>query len=142
MRVFLTILFMALSAGKASADCVCQCVNGEVQPVCKSPSELPPLCVPRACPLVPPSSTRAEPLISAPPSTTSAESPTTAPPSTTSAESPTTAPPSTTSVETGVAPPSTKPEHPAMPPVDTSLCFQRRVLNTETLQYEWQQSCQ
>lgn len=39
----------------ANASCVCKCVNGEVEPICSSSTELPPICSPRVCPITPPS---------------------------------------------------------------------------------------
>jgi len=39
----------------ASAACVCRCVNGEVQALCSSAIDLPPICPPRVCPITPPS---------------------------------------------------------------------------------------
>lgn len=39
----------------AFADCVCRCVNGEVQAICSSAIDLEPICPPRICSIVPPS---------------------------------------------------------------------------------------
>lgn len=47
-------LFISLSA-TARADCVCTCVNGQVQALCSSSLDLPPICSPRICPLTTPS---------------------------------------------------------------------------------------
>jgi hypothetical protein len=42
-------------AQPATAGCVCQCVNGQVQAICQSAIDLKPMCSPTLCPLVPPS---------------------------------------------------------------------------------------
>lgn len=39
----------------ALADCVCRCVNGKVQAICKSSIDLKPICALTICPIVPPS---------------------------------------------------------------------------------------
>src|SRR6516162_7762841 len=49
------VIAFLLLGGTARASCVCQCVNGEVQPLCSSAIDLPPICPPRVCPLAPPS---------------------------------------------------------------------------------------
>jgi hypothetical protein len=51
-RAFLAAFLLA--AGPTYAACTCQCVNGEVQPLCTSSLDLPPICAPRICPLTPP----------------------------------------------------------------------------------------
>jgi hypothetical protein len=33
----------------ASAACKCSCVEGQIEAVCSLPTELPPVCAPRAC---------------------------------------------------------------------------------------------
>lgn len=50
--VFLASLY---GASPAQAWCMCQCVGGQMQPLCSGPTELAPLCPPTVCPLVPPS---------------------------------------------------------------------------------------
>ncbi len=53
-------MLLVLAAGGISipnvghASCACQCVNGEVEPICGSAIEVPPVCAPRVCPIVPP----------------------------------------------------------------------------------------
>lgn len=47
-------IFVLLFSSAAFADCICQCVNGEVQSICSSSIDLPPICAPRVCPIVPP----------------------------------------------------------------------------------------
>jgi hypothetical protein len=37
------------------SECVCRCVNGEMQPICSSALDLPPICPPTICQIVPPS---------------------------------------------------------------------------------------
>jgi hypothetical protein len=51
---FISAVAMTTLATAAKADCVCRCVNGEMQPLCSSTIDLPPICPPRLCPLVPP----------------------------------------------------------------------------------------
>lgn len=41
----------------ASAACRCSCVNGQIEAVCALPSDLPPVCAPRACTVKQPSAT-------------------------------------------------------------------------------------
>lgn len=59
MRFFTMVLLLAvgiaLAPSASYAGCVCQCVNGQVQPICGSAIEVPPVCAPRVCPIVPPS---------------------------------------------------------------------------------------
>ncbi len=58
MRVILLVLLMGITAmlsSEASAGCTCQCINGEVQPLCDSSIDLPPICPPTVCPIAPPS---------------------------------------------------------------------------------------
>ena len=47
------LLFMI--ASQAQADCICECVNGQMQPLCSSSIDLPPICPPTICPLDTPS---------------------------------------------------------------------------------------
>jgi hypothetical protein len=52
---FVLILGAALFlSANAQADCVCRCVNGEMQAICSNSLALPPICPPRICPLTPP----------------------------------------------------------------------------------------
>jgi hypothetical protein len=56
-RVFLCLsvgLALLLSA-PAEASCTCQCVDGEMQPLCSSSIDIPPICPPRICPIAGPS---------------------------------------------------------------------------------------
>src|SRR5208283_5504113 len=39
----------------ASASCICQCVNGQMQPLCASSIDLRPICPPTICPIAAPS---------------------------------------------------------------------------------------
>jgi len=55
MRIFLSLAFTVLVAGNADASCVCRCVDGEVQPLCSSSIDLPPICGVTICGIVPPS---------------------------------------------------------------------------------------
>lgn len=49
----LAAMVVASLSSYASADCRCSCVNGEIAAVCTMPSELPPVCAPRACTVKP-----------------------------------------------------------------------------------------
>jgi hypothetical protein len=51
--IFIAVAMLFATA--AHAECVCRCVNGEVQPICRSSLDLPPICAPQICPLTPPS---------------------------------------------------------------------------------------
>ena len=44
-----------LLGAHAEASCTCQCVDGEMQPLCSSSIDIPPICPPRICPLAVPS---------------------------------------------------------------------------------------
>ena len=58
-----TLLFAAIVgatvlsalASPARAECVCRCVGGEMQPLCQSSIDLPPICPPTTCPISAPS---------------------------------------------------------------------------------------
>jgi hypothetical protein len=41
--------------GASKASCECRCVDGQVQPLCSSSIDLPPICAPQICAIVPPS---------------------------------------------------------------------------------------
>jgi hypothetical protein len=45
----------AMTASSAKAACVCRCVDGEMQPLCSSAIDLPPICPLTLCPLSAPS---------------------------------------------------------------------------------------
>jgi hypothetical protein len=51
---FVCALLIAL-VGSAEATCVCRCVDGEMQPLCSSAIDLPPICPLTICPLTAPS---------------------------------------------------------------------------------------
>ena len=51
----LALCFVVASISSAEARCVCRCVNGDVQPICESSIDLPPICAPQICPHTPPS---------------------------------------------------------------------------------------
>lgn len=51
---FLIALAM-LASTSAHAQCVCRCVNGTVKPLCRSVLDMPAICAPQICPMVPPS---------------------------------------------------------------------------------------
>lgn len=39
----------AFLASPAMADCTCECVNGQMQPLCDRSIDLPPICPPTLC---------------------------------------------------------------------------------------------
>ena len=91
MRLFLGLAFTVLLVGHADASCVCRCVDGEVQPLCSSSADLPPICAPTIC---------------------------------------------------GIVPPSVAPiQAPVLPPIGTSSCSSRQVLNPATNHYERRPVC-
>ena len=49
IRAILTAALMTV-AGVAAADCVCQCVNGELAAICTGTIAVEPACAPRSCP--------------------------------------------------------------------------------------------
>jgi hypothetical protein len=53
MRALLAGLALLLLGGAADASCVCECVDGHMQPICQSAIDLPPLCPLTLCPLAP-----------------------------------------------------------------------------------------
>jgi hypothetical protein len=91
MRLFFGLAFTLLLVVNADASCVCRCVDGQVQPLCTSSIDLPPICALTICGIVPPS----------------------------------------------IAPIQT----PGIPPLGTSSCSPRQVLNPATNQYEWRSIC-
>ncbi len=91
MRLFLGLIFGILLTASAHASCVCRCVDGEVQPLCESSIDLPPICAATVCPLAPPA----------------------------------------------VAPI----QAPVLPPLGTSRCSRRQVVNPATSHYEWRTIC-
>jgi hypothetical protein len=56
-RIFLWLSIGAavLLSTRAEASCTCQCVDGEMQPLCSSSIDIPPICPPRICPIAGPS---------------------------------------------------------------------------------------
>jgi hypothetical protein len=46
---------LAFAIVPAQADCVCQCVNGQMEPICENTFDLRPICPPTICGIVPPS---------------------------------------------------------------------------------------
>jgi hypothetical protein len=46
------VLFSFAFTGTAVADCVCQCVNGELAAICTGNVSVQPTCAPRLCPAV------------------------------------------------------------------------------------------
>lgn len=54
MRYVLFFLSL-LTPAAAEATCNCYCVDGEVRQLCTSTLDLPAICAPRICPIMPPS---------------------------------------------------------------------------------------
>lgn len=46
---------MLTSGAPAHATCVCRCVDGQMQPLCSNSIDIPPVCMPTVCGIVPPS---------------------------------------------------------------------------------------
>ncbi len=55
MRLILIALMVLLPGSAANAACTCQCVDGQMQPLCESAIDLPPICPATICPIAPPS---------------------------------------------------------------------------------------
>ncbi|MGH8173946.1 MAG: hypothetical protein ACREPX_12455 [Rhodanobacteraceae bacterium] len=53
----LAAAMLASLSSSAFAACACSCVNGQIEAVCRLPSELPPVCAPRACTVKAPKAT-------------------------------------------------------------------------------------
>lgn len=163
-RLFAIPVMFGILLSQANAECICQCVNGQLQSVCQAPNDLPAQCGAQDCtkssPL--PAASIAQPRVAPQPTAPVAvpnELTTTAPPSITapgpgpSSTSPNSriessadsgagglpAPPIPTPVPRSItrSPPSAAPA-----PSTQSLCFSRRVFNIETKEYEWQQVCE
>jgi hypothetical protein len=47
--VLLAAMMVASLPNYASAACKCSCVSGQIEAVCALPTDLPPVCAPRAC---------------------------------------------------------------------------------------------
>jgi hypothetical protein len=90
--VLVAVFFTFSDVGPASAACVCRCVSGEMQPICSSSIDLPPICPPTVCAIVPP--------------------------------------------------PVAPMQAPTVPPIGTTQCSPRQVLNPYTQQYEWRSICE
>jgi hypothetical protein len=62
MRTLTAALLLLCIPTLASAECLCACVNGTMQPLCQSTLDLPPLCPATICPLATPSIAPISPL--------------------------------------------------------------------------------
>ena len=51
----IALFSVLLLAPQAEAGCTCQCVNGQMQPLCDNAIDLPPICPPTICPIMAPS---------------------------------------------------------------------------------------
>jgi hypothetical protein len=51
--VIFAFTLLLLGSATANAACTCQCVDGQMQPLCENSMELPPLCPLAICPLTP-----------------------------------------------------------------------------------------
>jgi hypothetical protein len=61
MRSAFISLTLMLLGGTANAACTCQCVDGQMQPLCQSAIDLPPICPATICPIAAPSLAPLEP---------------------------------------------------------------------------------
>jgi hypothetical protein len=91
MRPFLIATLLLLLMDSSHAECVCRCVDGEMQPICESTIDLRPLCPVTVCALPP---ALVKPI-----------------------------------------------QPPVLPPLGTTKCTQRQVLDPDSGQYEWQSIC-
>ena len=64
------LLFLAINTERADAGCVCQCVDGQMQPLCQSSIDVPPVCPAAVCPIAVPSIAPIKPAIIPPIGTT------------------------------------------------------------------------
>lgn len=55
MLRFAVVLAGLIVASEAQAACTCRCVNGQMQPLCSSSLDIPPICGPAICPIMSPS---------------------------------------------------------------------------------------
>ena len=55
MKTSLAIALTAISMTAAKAACICQCVNGQMQQVCRNATDPPRVCPPTICPITSPS---------------------------------------------------------------------------------------
>jgi hypothetical protein len=55
VRIACICALLTTFLSSAEAACVCRCVDGEMQPICNSAMDLPPICPPTICPIAPPS---------------------------------------------------------------------------------------
>lgn len=53
--IIIGALLSLLWSTQTNAGCLCQCVNGQMQPLCDNSIEIPPICPPVICPIAPPS---------------------------------------------------------------------------------------
>ncbi len=70
MRRILIALAL-LASTSAYAQCTCRCVNGSVQQLCRAALDMPVICAPQICPMVPPSIQPIQPIRTPPIGTTS-----------------------------------------------------------------------
>ena len=53
MKYLITILLLLGVSLNSYSNCTCQCINGEVQPICSNSMDLPPMCSNQMCPVTP-----------------------------------------------------------------------------------------
>jgi hypothetical protein len=61
-RLILAVVFSIVLAVGAEGSCACQCVDGEMQPLCTSSIDVPPICAMTVCSLAPPSVAPIQPM--------------------------------------------------------------------------------
>lgn len=54
-RALIMVLAIFVFVLPAHSECICQCVDGHMQPLCSSSIDLPPICPPTICPIMSPS---------------------------------------------------------------------------------------
>lgn len=54
-KIGVFVFCMVSLPSNLQATCQCACVNGQAIPLCSSTLDLPPICSPTICPIVPPS---------------------------------------------------------------------------------------
>lgn len=70
MRIFLAFIFTLAMTALAEASCECRCVDGEMQALCSSSIDLPPLCPAAVCAIPAPLIAPVAPLRIPPPGAT------------------------------------------------------------------------
>jgi hypothetical protein len=144
MRIVLALLLTVLCVDRASAACICRCVDDQMRAICSSAGDLPSACMSRSCSDARPPGGPARAAIAMPPAAPSA--PADMPASATTAIEPSEPPPLSGSSGSAMPPPSAGASELSIPvPSSASRaapCYPDRRLNPYTLEYEWRQICE